>query len=193
MKFRNILISVPSVILYLSMIYYFTTAQDNLMQIYFLEFISVFCIFFVIIIANKKTGFLSSREYSVAIYLIFLIALLLMGFSLSFKPGDNLDFSIKNFSIFGYFLISLIVKFITLRYSKTEKNLEIEVANWTIMLASGCLSAGTMAFFTIFRIMTSIEPIVTAGFMYYLLMMLLPPIKEIYEEKTGKPFIRYVY
>jgi len=186
--------------------------------IFIIEFLSIFTTLLLLVFASDKAderlnievygpfGSLASKKPS---YLIGLILLFIMAFVFLF---------IFSIWIFAYFVVSHVVKYLSFKNIRTDKETNDAINFWGASTVSFLLAALISAFSmgltsSIFSEQiklisqnsrelfenaggtgsVSIEWIILWGILYFIMLIFFSWLSDYYENKTGKPFVRTIH
>jgi len=187
----------------------------NGVPIFIIEFLSIFSILMLLVLTNKKaeerlnievSGFIVSKYSKKTGYLIGLICIFLMAFFF---------FYIYSIWIFGYFLLSHAVKYFAFKKITTVEETNKAINAWGGATVSVILSGLISFFFSGFtgsifseqitlmneyhrEILSnagatgyaSFEFFILWGILYFIMLIFFDWLAPVWEEKTGKPFVR---
>ncbi len=185
---KRILFRLPSIILYILMIVFILLRDADILRIFFLEFISLFGMLSIILIANKKTGFISRKQYSTAVFWLILLFSVFLAFCIALVDDrtNNIVLTFNNIYLFGYFLLSLIVRFIVLKYAKSGDIFDKQTAEWGYMIISMGLSSGLAAFLHIINPLIQLPSFLIGLIVYYSIIAIFPIVVDTMEGKSSK-------
>ena len=220
MKIKSILLKLPFWIFCISMILFFYIGlaypeqtnywlATNGIIIMILEFISIFSMILLLVIANKNAeiqlgievkGILADRLPNRTNYFIGLICVMIMALVFT---------SFYNIWLFVYFLISSIVKFVAFKQIKTTSQTNEKIRSIGITIISLIFSAIIGFILSIFlcgifqeqlallyeyhssvsAASASIQVFVFWGILYFAFLIFFDWYADFYEARTGKPFV----
>jgi len=218
MKIKSLLLKLPFWIFCVSMFLFFYMGTmypeetnywigANATPIFIIEFISIFSTLFLLLLTNKEaekqlnvkvSGLIGSKVSKRTSYLVALTSVFLMAFVFLFV------FSIW---IFAYFLLSHVVKYFAFKQIKTATQTSDAIKSWGVSLISFLFAALISAFSMDFThslfseqissiyqygpdSLQSIEFIIFWGFLYFAFLILFDLLADVWEAKTGLPFVR---
>ena len=187
----------------------------NGVPIFIIEFISIFSMLFLLVLTNKKaeerlniqvSGVIGSRVSKKTSYLVALVCVFLMAFFFLF---------VYSIWIFIYFLASHAVKYFAFKQITTSEETNKAINAWGGATVSLILSILISFFFSGFigsifseqialmneyhgKILSnagatgfaSFEIFILWGILYFIMLIFFDWLAPVWEEKTGKPFVR---